>query len=88
MWWQRHLSEFVTLFLVINPFGVLPAFLVLAAGRDSATQRRLALNAVLIAFVVLVFFLFAGEFVLPNANDAPALRAQRARDETIAGLVS
>jgi multiple antibiotic resistance protein len=64
MWWQRHLSEFVTLFLVINPFGVLPAFLVLAAGRDSATQRRLALNAVLIAFVVLVFFLFAGEFVL------------------------
>jgi multiple antibiotic resistance protein len=64
MWWQKHLSEFVTLFLVINPFGVLPSFLVLAAGRDAASQRRLALNAVLIAFVVLVFFLFAGGFVL------------------------
>jgi multiple antibiotic resistance protein len=64
MWWQKHLSEFVTLFLVINPFGVLPSFLVLAAGRETASQRRLALNAVLIAFVVLVFFLFAGDFVL------------------------
>jgi multiple antibiotic resistance protein len=64
MWWQKHLSEFVTLFLVINPFGVLASFLVLAAGRDTASRRRLALNAVLIAFVVLVFFLFAGDFVL------------------------
>ena len=27
MWWQRHLSEFVTFFLVVNPFGVLAFFL-------------------------------------------------------------
>jgi len=64
MWWQKHLSEFVTLLLVINPFGVLPSFLVLASSLDGASQRRLAFHAVLIAFVALVFFLFAGDFVL------------------------
>jgi multiple antibiotic resistance protein len=64
MWWQRHFSEFVTLFLVINPFGVLPAFMVVAAGLDVRAQRRLAAYAVLIAFVVLVFFMIAGDFLL------------------------
>ena len=63
MWWQRHLSEFVTLFLVINPFGVLPAFLVVAAGLDGRSQRRLAGYSVLIAFAVLVFFIIAGDFL-------------------------
>jgi multiple antibiotic resistance protein len=64
MWWQQHISEFVTLFLVINPFGVLPVFLAIAATLDPPAQRKLALNAVLVAFAVLVFFIFAGEFLL------------------------
>jgi multiple antibiotic resistance protein len=64
MWWERHLSEFVTLFLVINPFGVLPAFLVAASGLSVQAQRRLATYSVLIAFVVLVFFIVAGDFLL------------------------
>ena len=64
MWWQRHLSEFVTLFLVVNPFGVLPAFLAITAALEPASQRRLALHAVLVAFVVRIFFIFAGAFLL------------------------
>ncbi len=64
MWWQGHVSEFVTLFLVINPFGVLPVFLSLAGKLHLRAQRRLALDAVLISFVVLVFFVFAGAFLL------------------------
>jgi multiple antibiotic resistance protein len=64
MWWQRHISEFVTLFLVINPFGVLSAFLAIAPALDPPAQRKLALNTVLIAFAVLVFFIFAGAFLL------------------------
>lgn len=64
MWWERYLSEFVTLFLVINPFGVLPAFLVAASGLSVAAQRRLAAYSALIAFVVLVFFIVAGDFLL------------------------
>ena len=31
MWWQAHLSEFVTLFLVINPFAALPVFMALTS---------------------------------------------------------
>jgi multiple antibiotic resistance protein len=64
MWWQGRLSEFVTIFLVINPIGVLPVFLALAGPLDRRSQQKLALNAVLIAFVVLVFFIFAGAFLL------------------------
>lgn len=64
MWWQGHLSEFVTIFLVINPIGVLPVFLAIAAPLDRTSQRKLALNAVLVAFAVLVFFVFAGAFLL------------------------
>ena len=64
MWWQGRLSEFVTIFLVINPIGVLPVFLAIAGPLDRRSQRKLALNAVLVAFVVLVFFVFAGAFLL------------------------
>ncbi len=64
MWWQQKLSEFVTLFLVINPFGVLPVFLSVAGPLDPPTQRKLALSAVLISLAVLVFFVFAGALLL------------------------
>ncbi len=42
MWWQQKLSEFVTLFLVINPFGLLPVFLSIAGTHTSslAAQAR------------------------------------------------
>jgi multiple antibiotic resistance protein len=64
MWISEHLSEFVTLFLVINPFGVLPVFIATAGGFEPKVQRRIALNAVLVAFVSLTFFVVAGDFIL------------------------
>jgi multiple antibiotic resistance protein len=64
MWWQQKLGEFVTMFLVINPFGALPTFLDIAATLDARAQRRLAFDAALISLVVLVFFVFAGAFLL------------------------
>jgi multiple antibiotic resistance protein len=64
MWWQQRFNEFVTLFLVINPFAVLPTFLEIVATLDARAQRRLALAATVIAFAVLVFFIFAGAFLL------------------------
>ena len=68
MWWQNHLSEFVTLFLVINPFEVLPIFIALAGTLEPALQRKVAVKAVLVAFVTLVFFIFAGDFVLKHLD--------------------
>lgn len=64
MWWQQRLSEFVTLFLVINPFGALPTFMEIAETLDPRAQRKLALNATVISFAVLVFFVVAGAFLL------------------------
>jgi multiple antibiotic resistance protein len=64
MWWQQRLSEFVTLFLVINPFGALPTFMEIAETLDPRAQRKLALHASVVSFAVLVFFVFAGAFLL------------------------
>ncbi len=36
---EERLSEFVTLFIVINPLGTLPVFLAMTGGLDSATRR-------------------------------------------------
>lgn len=66
MWWQDHLAEFVTLFLVINPFEVVPGFLALVGSFALRRQRNIALAAVLAAFVILVFFVIAGDFVLKH----------------------
>jgi multiple antibiotic resistance protein len=62
--WQERLSEFVTLFIVVNPISALPMFLALTAGFDTATQRRVAVTAVLTSFGVLLLFIIAGGFLL------------------------
>ncbi len=62
--WRERLSEFVTLFVVISPLSVLPVFLAATVRLEAAQQRRVALYAVLISFGVLLFFIFAGGFLL------------------------
>ena len=62
--WQERLSEFVTLFIVVNPISALPVFLAVTQGFDAPAQRRVALTAVFAAFAVLVLFIVGGGFVL------------------------
>ena len=62
--WQERLSEFVTLFIVVNPVSALALFIVVTAEFDHATQRKVALIAVLVSFAVLVLFIIGGGFVL------------------------
>ena len=62
--WQERLSEFVTLFIVVNPIGTLPVFLAVTKGFDAAAQRKVALVAVLASFGVLVLFIIGGGFLL------------------------
>lgn len=67
--WNDRLGEFVTLFLVINPFEVVAAYLAMIGGlQNSAAKIRIALNAVIVAFVVLVFFLLAGRLLLDQLH--------------------
>jgi len=68
--WHERLSEFVTLFLVVNPIAVLPVFMAVAGPLDRPVQRKLALYSVAVAFAVLVFFMFAGSFLLRSMGVA------------------
>ncbi len=62
--WQERLSEFVTLFVVINPFAVTPVFIALTSTFDAATRRKIAAYAVGLSMAVLVFFIFVGGLLL------------------------
>lgn len=67
--WNDRLGEFVTLFLVINPFEVVAAYLAMVGHlKNSTAKTQLALKAVTVAFVVLVFFLFAGRVLLEQLH--------------------
>lgn len=62
--WQERLSEFVTLFIVVNPLAALPVFLAVTRGFDAAAQRKVAIVAVLASFAVLVLFIIGGGYLL------------------------
>lgn len=57
-------KDFVFLWTVIDPIGSVPVFIALAAGRDAAAQRAIALRAIVIATGVLLFFMIGGRLLL------------------------
>lgn len=60
--------EFITLWAVIDPIGTIPIFLAVAAGRNKTEMRKLALVAVGIAALVLLFFIVAGQLMLESMS--------------------
>ncbi|WP_127111939.1 MarC family protein [Shimia sediminis] len=58
------ITAFVTLFVIIDPIGLMPLFVALTQGVDSATRRSIALRSCLTAFAILALFAFLGEAVL------------------------
>ncbi len=58
------LQAFVTLFVIIDPPGIVPLFLGLTRGRSARTTRRLALQASIVAFGVIVGFALFGRIIL------------------------
>lgn len=58
------ITAFVTLFVIIDPIGLMPLFVALTQGVDAATRRSIALRACLTAFAILALFAFFGEAVL------------------------
>ena len=55
---------FVTLFVVIDPIGLVPIFVALTAGMTARERRNIALRACLIGLLVLTLFGLFGEAVL------------------------
>jgi len=61
---RDYLSNFVTLWAVIDPIGSLPVFLAVTHKLPRDRLRHVATQAVLVATGVLVGFLIAGQFLL------------------------
>ncbi len=61
---EKIVFELVTLFVVLDPIGMLAIFLAIATDLEAGSRRTLALRAVLYAYGVLVFFIVAGELLL------------------------
>jgi multiple antibiotic resistance protein len=57
-------EAFVTLFVIIDPPGIVPVFLGLTRGRSVRTRRRLAWQAAVVAFAVIVAFALFGRAIL------------------------
>ena len=58
------ISAFATLFVIIDPIGLMPLFAALTKGATPAHRRAIALRAVLIAAMLLTLFGLVGEAVL------------------------
>jgi multiple antibiotic resistance protein len=58
------LSAAVLLFLVMDPLGNIPMFMVALANVEPALRKRVVIRELLIALVVLVVFLLGGQYIL------------------------
>ena len=58
------LTAFVTLLVVVDPPGVVPIFVALTEGADTAKRRATVRRAVVVALLVALFFLVAGRGLL------------------------
>ena len=58
------ITAFATLFVVIDPPGLVPLFIALTQGMDTVHRRRMAKRACLIALVLLTLFGLMGEALL------------------------
>jgi len=65
----------LTLFLVVNPFGVIPVFAVLTLNMTAVERERVARRACMIAAWILIVFIAVGEIVLDGIGIAlPSFR--------------
>jgi multiple antibiotic resistance protein len=58
------IGTFLALFPIVNPFGGVPFFYALTAGYTRGERNISALKTAFYVFLILVFFLFLGRFVL------------------------
>jgi multiple antibiotic resistance protein len=61
---EKLFHDLVTLFVVVNPIGVVPLFVAVAGHESAAAQRRIAGQAILISAVILFVFIGIGQIAL------------------------
>jgi multiple antibiotic resistance protein len=62
---------FTTFVTIINPISILPVFMTMTANFSEAERRNTAVRAVLTAFLAMLFFAMAGNFVFKFFNITP-----------------
>ncbi|WP_421726360.1 MarC family protein [Bauldia sp.] len=67
---QNIINEFVMMYVLIDPIGTLPIFLLFTAHMKPEHRSMMAVRAVLVAGIVLTAFLFGGRLLL-NALGIP-----------------
>ena len=58
------IATFVLFFAVIDPIGTVPVFIAVTSRHEESLRRKIALKATLVATMILVFFVAAGEIIL------------------------
>jgi len=64
------LTQFILLFAVIDPIGTIPVFMASTAAFSQSEKKKIALKAVGLSALILLFFILAGELLL-DAMDIP-----------------
>lgn len=60
------LHAFILLFSVIDPIGTIPMFVTATNQYDAQTRKKVAINGVLIAMAIFLFFIIAGQVVIEH----------------------
>lgn len=61
---EKLIYDFVALFVVLDPVGMIAVFIAVSSALSQADRRKAAILAIAYAFGVLVFFIVAGELLL------------------------
>lgn len=61
---QNVLNEFVMMWVLIDPIGTVPVFLMVTASMKEEHRKMIAIRAVIIAGIILIGFLFGGHLLL------------------------
>jgi len=62
--YEVALNTFIVLIVVIDPLGVAPIFAALTHGANDEFKRRMAVRGTVLSAVILVPFIFVGQFLL------------------------
>jgi multiple antibiotic resistance protein len=63
-WISVYVQAFVILFIIFDPIGNIPIFHSLTQKYDSPQRKKIIRTSVLVALIILIFFAFAGVFIL------------------------
>jgi multiple antibiotic resistance protein len=61
---SQVITIFLAVFIVVDPFGIVPVFISLTASFSPNRKRKTVVKSVIVAFVVLCVFIFTGNVIL------------------------